>query len=167
VEGAVPKDYLVAKLEEAERLGIEARKTGKYWARIGWYVDKPGGEREAVIDIFDPRRGHDLVSFPEQQARGVVKIINDSHQHLDIILGAYIANDPKRAMAYVGKLFRTIKEAREVGRPRKDEEDKRPAQVVRYEAAHGINATLEHFGITQETFNRYERKVRNSKVDKN
>ena len=155
------KDYLVAKLEEAERLGIEARKTGKYWARIGWYVDTPGGEREAVIDIFDPRRGHDLVSFPEQQASGVVKIINDSHQHLDIILGAYIANDPKRAMAYIRKLFHTIKKARRVGRPKLAETNEE--RVTRYFDAHGLDATCQKFNLRPATVLQYDANVRRRK----
>ena len=155
------KDYLVVKLEEAERLGIEARETGKYWARIGWYVDKPGGEKEAVVDIFDPRRGHDLVTFPEQQANGVVKIINNAHEHLDILLGAYVANDPERAVKYVRKLFRTIRKARRVGRPKLAETNEE--RVTRYFDAHGLEATCQKFNLRSATVLQYDANVRRKK----
>jgi hypothetical protein len=53
----------------------------------------------------------------KKAAERFVDIVNDAHKHLDVIIGAYVANEPQKAIAHVRKLFRTIKTARKLGRP--------------------------------------------------
>ena len=64
-------------------------------------------------------------------------------------------------MKYVRKLFRTIRKARRVGRPKLAETNEE--RVTRYFNAHGLEATCQKFSLRSATVLQYDANVRRKK----
>ena len=112
---------LAAETEEFQRRALEARKTGKREAQLYYtYENIRGEERCSVVEFGASPAGWSIISgLSVPAAEQYVELVNNAHTHVQIILDAYLDNNPKRAIKHVRALFQTIKQARRVGCPEK------------------------------------------------
>jgi hypothetical protein len=159
---------LRAEAEELDKRVMDALESGKISASIqGTFLNEATNTHWAGVDVLGSGPvGLRRIVMPKEKAEQYAEIVNDAHRHVDIILDAYLRDDPKRALDHVRQLFGTFRKARRGGRPRLAKGLTKAEQTAQYLERHGLEATIEHFGYSAETVVRYQRRANEERGQK-